>query len=209
MRIKKLPKDGGTKPGAPALREAGLRRFRSWIIPLGVAALVAGILLVGIVLLGRATRDDLRNQERFLVDFAAIACDVPQAMNRSDFLSEVQYLAGMPSKLPILDPEIGERLSRAFAMHPWVDKVEEIQITSSQTVRARLAFRTPVLGVLHDGQVRAVDRHGILLPSSALTEGLPIFAGHAKTPQGPAGTPWGDAAVEKAAAQTALRNRPH
>jgi hypothetical protein len=56
-----------------------------------------------------------------------------------------------------------------------------------------------VLAVSLAGQLRAVDGKGILLPASAPTEGLPIFQEVAAPPKGPAGTPWGDPAVEAAA----------
>jgi hypothetical protein len=62
-----------------------------------------------------------------------------------------------------------------------------------------------VLAVLVDGQPRAVDAHGILLPTGADVSGLPVYEGNARPPAGAAGTLWGDVAVE-AAARAAARN---
>ena len=70
-----------------------------------------------------------------------------------------------------------------------------------EAARIALTYRTPVLAVPVAGAVRAVDRHGVLLPKSARTEGLPVFKEKAAPPTGPAGTRWGDEAVERAAAE--------
>jgi hypothetical protein len=209
MKTRKLFKEAGPKSRSSDSQETGARYFRPWMVQLGVVGLGAGLLLTGVLLVNQATRQDLSRHDRYLVDFTAIQCEAPPALARAEFLSEVQYLGGMPSKLPVLDQEIGERLAGAFAKHPWVEKVEEIEITPYRTIKIRLAYRIPVLGVLQDGQLRAVDRHGILLPPTAPTEGLPLYSGKVKPPRGPAGTPWGDAALEKAAANTADRNQAH
>ncbi|HEV3205071.1 MAG TPA: hypothetical protein VGY77_11835 [Gemmataceae bacterium] len=209
MKTRKLFKEAGPKSRSSDSQETGPRRYRPWMVQIGVVGLGAGLLLIGIFLVNQATREDLSRHNRYLVDFTAIQCEAPPALARAEFLSEVQYLGGMPSKLPVLDQEIGERLAGAFARHPWVEKVEEIQITPSQTIKIRLTYRTPVLGVLHEGQLRAVDRYGVLLPPTSPTEGLPLYSGKVKPPRGPAGTPWGDVALEKAAAKTANRNQAH
>jgi hypothetical protein len=68
-----------------------------------------------------------------------------------------------------------------------------------------LRFRTPILGVRYGGYLRAVDSHGILLPATAPTRGLPVYEGVAATPKGPAGTPWGDPGVTAAAGHEAVQ----
>jgi len=65
------------------------------------------------------------------------------------------------------------------------------------------------LAVSFDGQMRAVDANGILLPATASTDGLPVYSGKAPPPAGPAGTRWGDKTVESSARAAALdRDRP-
>jgi hypothetical protein len=194
--------------------------------------LVAALLLAGLIVLGRAARDALRPQERYAVAFGDIDCEPPPGEERAAFLGEVQYLAGLPERLPVLDEDLPARLAEAFARHPWVEKVERVEVVPPGRVRARLAYRTPVLAVLLHGEAqdgrapliealssrglgahgallpaRAVDRDGTLLPAGAPLAGLPIFYG-APPPAGPAGSPWGDRAVE-AAARTAAYLAPY
>ena len=173
--------------------------------------LVAALLLAGLIALGRAARDALRPQDRYAVAFGDLDCEPPPGEERAAFLGEVQYLAGLPERLPVLDEELPARLAEAFARHPWVEKVERVEVVPPGRVRARLTYRTPVLAVVLHGQAqdgRAVDRDGILLPAGAPLAGLPIFYAVAPPPAGPAGSPWGDKAVE-AAARTAAYLAPY
>jgi hypothetical protein len=175
------------------------KRLLQMLAALGAAVL----LLLGVVVAGRATREWLRQQDRAAIAFAAIDCEPPPRMPRAEFLDEVQYLASFPDQIRLLDDDLAERLADAFARHPWVEKVERVEIVPLQQVRVRLTYRTPVLAVPYSGQLRAVDRNGVLLPANAATDGLPIFPGTPGSPSGPAGTRWGDTAVEEAAARAA------
>jgi hypothetical protein len=169
------------------------------LLPLLLAAATAALVLFGVVLVGRATRAGER--PRAVSAFAAIDCDPPPGLDRREFLDEVQYLGGFPDELHLLDAGLAERLAEGFARHPWVEKVERVEVQLSRGVHVRLAHRTPVLAISHGGRLRAVDANGVLLPARASTQGLPRFQGTARPPSGPAGTRWGDAAVEEAAAR--------
>src|SRR4051794_5186080 len=127
-----------------------------------VAALVVGI-LGGIIYLGHAALDELRGRQPDTVRFTEVVCEPPPGLSRVDFLDEVQYLTGLPTTLNVHD-DLPRRLADAFAQHPWVDKVERVQILAGNSVRVQLKFRTPVLAVPWDGQFRAVDAAGVLLP---------------------------------------------
>jgi hypothetical protein len=137
--------------------------------------------------------------DRYSVDFLDIQCTPLPKQERAEFLSEVQYLANMPNRVRILDDQLVPRLADAFAHHPWVEKVERVQVTPQPAVQVQLTLRRAVLAVSDGNQLRAVDRNGVLLPATAITCGLPLFAGQARAAAGPAGTSWGDAAVEDAA----------
>jgi hypothetical protein len=173
-----------------------------WALPvLGVAAVLAGIFF-----LGKEARDHLRGSDRYTVAFADMDCQPPAGMRREDFLAEVQYLAEVPEPMRLLDDGLPPRLAAAFARHPWVERVERVEIVPPRQVRVRLVYRRPVLAVTVAGRTRAVDAHGILLPATTVTQGLTVFSGQAPPPAGPAGTRWGDAAVE-AAARAAASSR--
>ncbi len=184
-------------PGSTRRLAVGLLRT---LAPITVVALsVAGILAAGHAAEGR-----IHHRERYAVAFADISCEPPPGTERGPFLDQVQYLASQPDQLCLLDRDLAERLAEAFAQHPWVEKVKRVEVLPGRRVRVSLAYRTPVLAVRVGDQLRAADGSGILLPPSAATDGLPVFQGQAPPPAGPAGTPWGDAAVEAAARSVAV-----
>jgi hypothetical protein len=168
--------------------------WRSIALVVVVAACVAGV-----IWLGQWALEQIRTQDRYLVPFADIDCDAPEGMQRGDFLIEVEYSSRLPERLNVLDEDLPAQLEKGFAHHPWVEKVQGVTVAPPRHVAVRLLFRTPVLAVRTGDELRAVDGDGILLPKSASTSGLPIYAGDAHPPRGPAGTYWGDSDVERAA----------
>jgi hypothetical protein len=165
-------------------------------------AIVAGV-LGGIIWLGRQALDQLHAQGGHKIRLTDIQCDPPFGMNRGDFLDEIQYLSGLPAELNLQEDGLPRRLADAFAQHPWVATVEGVQVLPTGVVRVQLKHRIPVLAISWDGQMRAVDAAGILLPANASTLGLPVFDGTPQPPGGPAGTPWKDAAIRTAAKNAA------
>jgi hypothetical protein len=185
--------------------------MRKWIFAAtGVVIIIVAALCVFIAL-ARAVREEVRDLPGYQVDFAQIQCIPPPFENRPDFLSEVQYLAGMPQKLSVVDDHLASRLAEAFAGHPWVEKVTRVEVRPTHEIEVDLAYRLPVLAVSwrvphdHGSQkvtevaARAVDRRGILLPPNAETAGLPLFNAGEQAPLSPAGSPWGSRLVELAA----------
>jgi hypothetical protein len=176
------------------------RRWAGGLV-LKFAALLLGLglFVAGLIVLGEYAQEQLRDRDRYTLPFADIEClPAPPYQPRRDFLDEVQYLARLPARLRLLDADLPQRLAEGFAQHPWVRKVEQVEVTAKQ-VRVRLSYRRPALAVRRGERVRVVDAEGVLLPKEAPAEGLPVFAGEAARPAGPAGTRWGDADVEDAA----------
>ena len=165
------------------------------------------LFLAGLVYAGRWTLEQIRGQDRFAFAFADIECTPPEGQDRNGFLAEVRYLTDSPERWQLLDDQLTPRLADVFARHPWVEKVERVEVVPPRQVRVRLAYRVPVLAVKQSDQIRVVDARGILLPASARTEGLPVLRGSFAMPGGPAGTLWGDPVVE-GAARTAQLLRP-
>jgi hypothetical protein len=178
--------------------------MRAWMLKSLALALGVGLFLAGLIWLGEAAREDLREQQRCLLPFADVACSPPPGLNRGDFLDEVRYLANVPQRLNLLDPDLATRLAQAFAQHPWVARVERVEVLPPSEVRVQLRYRRPALAVPMGGQLRVVDEQGILLPRRAPTAGLPVFHGKASSPAGPAGTAWGDPAIVAAARKAGL-----
>jgi hypothetical protein len=184
-----------TQPPAPPAKPRNRRLlFKSAALLLGL-----GVVVGGLIALGEHAREQLRGHERYTISFAEVEClPPPPYQPRGDFLDEVRYLSRLPRGLQLLDPDLGRRLAEGFAQHPWVKKVERVEVSGRQ-VRVRLVYRRPALAVRLKDRLRVVDEEGVLLPKGAPVEGLPVFAGAAPQPAGPAGRRWGDAAVEEAA----------
>jgi len=170
-----------------------------WMLKSLALLLAVGLVLAGLIVLGNLALEHLRPRDRYNLAFADIECVPPPGQTRAEFLEQVQYYVSAPGSLALLDECLPKRLAEWFGRHPWVEKVEAVEITPPRSVRVKLVFRTAVLVVRWAGGMRAVDAHGIQLPRSAPTEGLPVFPGFAAKPAGPEGTPWGDDAVAAAA----------
>jgi hypothetical protein len=188
-------KEPSSKAAAPQLAAPRRWLFQGLILILLVAAFLAGL-----ILLGKWGLEHIRGRERYAVPFADIDCTPPPGMERGAFLDEVQYLSRLPDRLGLLDEDLSQKLSEAFAKHPWVDKVDGVHLEPPRRVQVRLTMRRPVLAVpTKDGPI-AVDANGVRLPKNAVTDGLAVFEGVA-APPGPAGKRWGDPKVEEQARQ--------
>ncbi len=162
--------------------------------------------MAGLIAVGEYAQEQLRDRDRYTLPFTAIEClPPPPYQSRGDFLEEVQYLSRLPGRLRLLDADLAKQLADGFAQHPGVQKVEQVEVTARQ-VRVRLHYRRPTLAVRCGDMVRVVDAEGILLPKEAPAKDLPVFAGQAPPPCGPAGTRWGNAGVEAAARAASQRS---
>jgi hypothetical protein len=202
------------------------RWLMTWLAPL----LGVGLALIALVALGKLARDRLYPLDRYTLGFTEIDCTPPAGLDRGDFLGEVQYLSNAPDRLHLLNHDLTSQLAGAFARHPWVERVEAVEVVPPRHVQVRLVYRTPVLAVPLPGLTsesgdwirvrgstnnryslqpgRAVDGRGIVLPAKAVGADLPVLYGKVQAPTGPAGTPWGDPGVE-GAAQTVALLRPY
>lgn len=175
-------------------------RLFGLLLPILIAGVVVALALGGLRWLDGRIRDDLGNSGQYQIAFHDIQCEPPAALSREDFLAEVQYLSNTPTQLNPLDASLAKSLFEAFVLHPWVDEVQRIEVLPDRQVRVQLRHRVPVLAVKVGKDIRAVDRKGVRLPTSASVEGLILFVGEAKTPKGPEGTLWGDDRLTAAAA---------
>ncbi len=160
-----------------------------------IAVLIAAALVFGLVWLGQFGREWLNRRQHYTVKFADMRCESPPGMDKIKFLGEVQYLGNLPDQISVLEPQLAARLTAAFMLHPWVERVEGVTLRGPGGPTVRLIMRTPVLTV----GGRVVDRLGVLLPTGTSADGLPAYPDAAPLPAGPAGTPWGDPRVEAAA----------
>lgn len=188
----------GKKPNHPAVEEGSRLPRRVAVVAVVLAA--AGAVLYGLSRLDDLARRHLGPRDRYEVRFADVQCDTPAGLDRPTFLAEVRYAGDFPESFNLMDDAAQARLAAAFEAHPWVEAVEGLFVEPGPRVTVRLKFRTPVLAVpTEDGGARLVDGGGVLLPVSPVPAGLPELVNVVPPPEAPAGRPWPDALVGRAA----------
>lgn len=123
---------------------------------------------------------------------------------KADVRAEALRGASLDRGLPLHDPELANRLARAFDMHPWVRRVVRVDLRHPAGATVEIECREPAAMVGVSGGLLAVDGEGVVLPSGDFTAEsaatYPRLAGIESSPQGPEGARWGDPAVEEGAA---------
>lgn len=130
----------------------------------------------------------------------------PPAWVRSDVRGDVARIGSLDS-LSLLDHNLTRQVAHAFALHPWVAKVERVSKFYPAGLRVDLAYRRPVgmVEVEHQGKpgLLPIDRDGVLLPpedfSAAQAKSLPRLSVGKTFPAGPVGSSWDDPRVTVAA----------
>lgn len=190
------------KPKKAPARGPSPHRTLAWVAVKGLlaAGLVAAA-LAGIAWLGNRAGEQVVGRGRYTVRVADISCNTPPGKDRVTFLTEVRYKAGLPESIQAVDPALQEKLSAAFARHPWVAAVRGVTVGPDGSVHVELGFRTPVLAVVVAGEAepRAVDKAGVLLPAAPDRGTLPRLTTPVLPPTRPEGEPWDDPTVRRAA----------
>ncbi len=165
-----------------------------------VAAILIGVALAaGAAALWSSLGDAILADRRYRLDPHNIEITPSPPWIRGDLCQEVIRDASLDQDLSILDPDLTERIAKAFMLHPWVDRVVRVSKHHPARVRVELVYRRPVCMVKVRGGVLPVDASGIVLPSSDFSpleaRTYPRLVGIQSAPIGPAGTHWGDALV--------------
>jgi len=147
----------------------------------------------------------------YVVTPERITVNALPAWIRSDVKAAVIRSAGI-TQLDLRDSKLLEKLSHAFALHPWVAKVVRIEKRFPARVDVELMYRRPVavVEIVPQGknELLFVDEESVLLPStdfspSQAKEYLRIAAGN-ETTASVYGLPWGSRRIAGAARLAAL-----
>jgi hypothetical protein len=146
---------------------------------------------------------NLEKRSEYRLPATQIEISPPPRWIPHDLVIQVVEKADLPTELSLLDDNLTGDVAEAFRLSPWVEEVLSVTKSYPARVVVVLTYRRPVAMVeVKQGQY-PIDAHGVLLPpqefSVADTRTFPTITGVVSTPQGPAGTEWGDPVVEDAA----------
>jgi hypothetical protein len=188
--------------------QAGRQLYRPVILATAALVVMAGVFLPRLASL----LPDLSQRDEYILAAADIEITQPPHWVPHNLVVQVVENANLPAKLSLLDNNLVVEIAEAFQLNPWVEEVVSVSKTFPAKVIVVLNYRRPVAMVeVRQGQY-PIDNHGVLLPpqdfSVADTRAYPLVTGVVSTPQGPAGTDWGDKAVA-GAAELAAELSPH
>ena len=201
------------KPAAPA-KNPTHEVLRAIGIPAGAGRwVVPGV--IGLAILGGTgwglwsfIEPHLTSGPHYTLNPQDISLTQLPAWIKTDLRGEALRNAGLDGPLSILDPQLAERLYKAFEMHPWVAKVERVTKLSPNRVEVALVYRKPVCMVEVPGGLFPVDERGVLLPSSDFSpieaQRYPRLSDIQTVTEGPVGTEWRDPHVPGAARLAAV-----
>ncbi len=122
---------------------------------------------------------------------------------RRDLAEQVYRDLSLEGPLSILDDQLLQRVQNAFALHPWVAKVQQVQRRYPASIHVEVVYRRPVCVVETPGRLVVVDAEGVVLPDEDFSPvekaRYPRLAGIDSGPLGPVGTRWGHPRVSGAA----------
>jgi len=114
----------------------------------------------------------------------------------TDICAQVFRDASLDPPLAITEDDLVQRIRSAFALHPWVAKVERVQKFHPARVKVDLVYRRPVCMVEIADELTPVDAEGVVLPredfSTPEASRYPRLVGIDTAPLGVAGARWGD-----------------
>jgi hypothetical protein len=145
---------------------------------------------------------DLTHRREYRLTALDIHFNDPPAWVPTGFLRDVIREGNLPEELSLLSDRLVDDVAAAFQKDAWVEKVVSVRKDLAQGVTVVLEYRKPVAFVVTDSDRYPVDSKATLLPPPSLAAGsdeLPTIRNAHSTPQGPAGTNWGDRIVEGAA----------
>jgi len=177
------------------------QRSRSVVQLLAVCGGALGV-LAGLIWLGQSAGGRLGVQARYVVPVEEIRFELPQHLDRRAFLMEVRYISGLGDAVNSADAELQTQLKRAFEAHPWVERVERLDVTPAGEIRLPITYRTAVMqfawrrGV--DVEQCAIDRFGILLPPHRIAAGVPRLLDDRTVSGATVGEPWPEREVLRA-----------
>ena len=170
-----------------------------------------GLLLVLILFAGLGTlgwyvvQERVHHQPEYRLSAGNITVPQPPDWIPDQFVEDVLQHSGLNRTGSLLDKTLPQKLTEAFSVHPWVERVEQVIPRYPSGANVSLVYRVPTALVeVSQRGIFLVDRNGVLLPPESLSDTtsdrqyLRIYEIQSM-PLGSVGTPWGDQRVQTAA----------
>jgi len=182
--------EGKKSAAAPAAKT-----WRSYVRRMLLGGMVAATFCGGIYVLWQSVAHDVLRHESYRLTLEQFNVTPQPPWIRADVRGEVYREGGFEHNVFLHDPNLAEQISKTFALHPWVARVDRVSLRGAN-VNIELAYRKPVCMVEVPGGVFPVDVEGVLLPRDDFTPAeartYPRLAGVTTIPAGLVGMPWGD-----------------
>lgn len=191
-------------------RKLGGGLFGALLRRLIAAAVVLGLIVAGWMYAWRTWGEPGTGGKDFVITAETIHVTPLPEWIHADVKSEVVKSSSL-SSLPLRDPQLVDKVSRAFAAHCWVAKVTKVSKHYPARLEVDVEYRRPVamVEVTWQGEPKLyfIDAAAVLLPSADFEKEveqkaphfLRIFAGDV-SPTGRAfGTAWGSQRIAGAA----------
>ncbi|MGA2064057.1 MAG: hypothetical protein ABSG86_03765 [Thermoguttaceae bacterium] len=145
----------------------------------------------------------VRASRQYALTLDQVYVTPPPPWIHSDVRAEVFRSASLDPPLSLLQDGLADRIFKAFAMHPWVARVDHVTMVSQHPphrVDVELVYRQPACMVQVADDLLPVDAEGVLLPGGDFSpiekqRDYACLAGIDTRPMRPVGQPWGDGRV--------------
>jgi len=146
---------------------------------------------------------DLSSRPEYQVAWTSVTVTTQPRGVPARIVEEVRSHAQLPEELSLLEPGLAKQLAKAFAAHPWVERVNRVEVKRQRQIEIDVTYRRAALVVETSRGFYPVDAHGVLLPPTDFApedvNKLPVCRNVKTLPQGNAGEQWGDTVVDCAA----------
>jgi len=146
---------------------------------------------------------DLSSRPEYQVDWTSVVVTPAPRGVPVRVVEDVRTNAQLPDRISLLQPGLAKQLAQAFAAHPWIERVNRVEVKRQRRIEVDLTYRRVALVVETSRGFYPVDAASVLLPPTDFAPDdvnrLPVCRNVKTLPQGAAGEKWGDAVVECAA----------
>jgi hypothetical protein len=205
-RAKKGLRDSDSDVFIPDDEEASV--LTRWLLrPAMLLAVIGGVSLYIAGPVAWRWLPDLTRRPEYLLKTDEIRFTDRPAWVPPSFLHDVVREAKLPNELSLLDDGLVDQIAAAFQKNAWVERVVSVRKELTRQVTVVLEYRKPVAFVVTETEHYPIDKNAVLLPPPDFPPGsdeLPVIRNAHSTPQGAAGSAWGDRIVDGAASLAEL-----